>query len=74
MEKIIRLTESDLARIVKRVINEENKKDKNLSKNDLYNKMLEMLQEIVDQIEDGRTYVTVDDIKNLIKEASEVEE
>lgn len=31
MTKIIRLTESDLARIVKRVINEENKKDKRLN-------------------------------------------
>lgn len=31
MAKIIKLTESDLVRIVKRVINEENKKDKNLN-------------------------------------------
>ena len=31
MAKIIKLTESDLARIVKRVINEENKKDKRLN-------------------------------------------
>jgi hypothetical protein len=52
----------------------ENIKDMSNSKNDLYNKMLEMLQEIVEQIEDGRTYVTVDDIKNLIKEAAKTEE
>jgi len=52
----------------------ENIKDMSNSKNDLYNKMLEMLQEIVEQIEDGRTYVTVDDIKNLIKEAAKTKD
>jgi hypothetical protein len=35
-------------------------------------KMLEMLKEIANQIEDGRTYVTKDDIEKLIKEATEI--
>lgn len=34
--------------------------------------MLEMLIEIKDQMEDGRTYITKDDISNLIKSATEL--
>ena len=34
--------------------------------------MLEMLREIRDQIEDGRTYITKQDITNLIKEATTI--
>jgi hypothetical protein len=34
--------------------------------------MLEMLKEIANQIEDGRTYITKDDIEKLIKEATEI--
>ena len=34
--------------------------------------MLEMLKEIANQIEDGRTYVTKDDIRELIKSATEL--
>lgn len=34
--------------------------------------MLEMLKEIRDQIEDGRTYITKSDIDKLIQEATEL--
>jgi hypothetical protein len=34
--------------------------------------MLEMLVEIRNQIEDGRTYITKDDINQLIKSATEL--
>ena len=34
--------------------------------------MLEMLREIRNQIEDGRTYITKQDITNLIKEATTI--
>lgn len=34
--------------------------------------MLEMLREIRDQIEDGRTYITKQDITNLITEATTI--
>lgn len=34
--------------------------------------MLEMLIEIRNQIEDGRTYITKEDINKLIKEATEI--
>ena len=34
--------------------------------------MLEMLKEIANQIEDGRTYVTKDEIEQLIKEATQI--
>jgi hypothetical protein len=34
--------------------------------------MLEMLVEIRNQIEDGRTYITKDDINQLIKSATEI--
>lgn len=35
--------------------------------------MLEMLIEIANQIEDGRTYVTKDNIEQLIKEATKIQ-
>lgn len=34
--------------------------------------MLEMLKDIRNQIEDGRTYITKDDIDRLIKQATEL--
>lgn len=34
--------------------------------------MLEMLKEIKNQIEDGRTYITKEEIEQLIKEATEI--
>lgn len=47
-------------------------KEMEIIKDVKYNKMLEMLQEIKNQIEDGRTYVTKEDIGKLIKEATEI--
>ena len=36
--------------------------------------MLEMLQNILEQIKDGRTYVTKEEIEQLIKQATEIDE
>jgi len=35
--------------------------------------MLEMLKEIKNQIEDGRTYITKEEIKQLIEEATKID-
>jgi len=42
----------------------------NIKKNENYNEMLEMLKDILEQREDGRDYVSLSDMRELVKKAT----